>query len=197
MRALLVLAALTACNDHPPPGTGGRGEAVDVDPRYGVPIDVEIPHLRSGMFGVSGKGGVDWFTMWLDAGYDDNLRPSDAEFHVYRLDPGDGFAAVEVDPPEDMVREHAVWHAFQPDQVLLSVNGDYPFLYAYDGAEWVYIDPPPGLVQSTSSYYLVDQDRLFATDGAAVAVWNGERWRAVPAPAGSTLGPLERDRSGR
>lgn len=78
MRALLVLAALTACNDHPPPGTGGRGEAVDVDPRYGVPIDVEIPHLRSGMFGVSGKGGVDWFTMWLDAGYDDNLRPSDA-----------------------------------------------------------------------------------------------------------------------
>lgn len=194
MRALLLIAALTACNDHPPPGKGGRGASVDVDPRYGVPVDLTIPHLRSGVFGTSGKGGVDWFTMWLDAGYNDNLRAADAEFHVFRLDPADDFAAVEINPPEDMIREHSVWHAFQPEQLLLSVNGEYPFLYVYDGEEWLYVTLPSGLVQSASSYFLVDRDRLFATDGAAVAVWNGDRWRAVPAPAGSTLGPLERDR---
>ncbi len=59
MRLLVLLTALSACGgDHP--SRGDRAPAIEVDPRFGVFVDVPIQILNSTVVGAAGKGGVDW-----------------------------------------------------------------------------------------------------------------------------------------
>lgn len=189
MRRLVVLVALAACGDIP--GKGDRAVPVEVDPRFGVAVDVPLPILGYTIVSAAGKGGVDWMAVWYDPGVDEDLHDADEAFRIFRLDPAEGFAAREIDPPPLVDRDFFLWHAFQPDQALIT----FPIaLFAYDGDDWVLINPPVGLDHGSAAYVLVDEDRLFASSGGSIAVWDGTSWRSVPAPEGSTLGPLERDR---
>lgn len=194
MIAVALLGALVACQDGP--GNDGRAVPLELDARYGTLVDVPIANHASSLVGSAGKGGVDWIATWQDAGYDDDLRLAEDEFHVYRFDPDDRFDVIEIDPPELISRGFYLWHAYQPDQAVMAQWGDFSVVYVYDGSEWIYVDAPPGLVTvaGDAAYVLVDADRLFASSYGLNAVWDGGSWRAVPAPADSTFGPLERDR---
>lgn len=191
MRAVALLTALAACGDLP--GRGDRAVPLELDPRFGVTVDVPLPIFGTSVVGTAGKGGTDWVAVWYDAGFDDQLREVEQDFKIFRVDPEDGFSVEEMDPPELVDRDFFLWHAFQPDQALLSL-AEPAVLFAYDGGGWVYLDPPSGLDHVNAAYVLFDKDRLFAWSGGSIAVWDGASWRAVPAPAGSTLGPIGRDR---
>lgn len=191
MRPVALLMALAACSDLP--GRGDRAVSLELDPRFGVAVDIPIPILGTSVVGIAGKGGTDWVAVWYGAGFDDRLREVEEDFRIYRVDPADGFSVEEIDPPEVVNKDFFLWHAFQPDQALLSL-AEPVVLFVYDGGGWVYLDPPSGLDHAGAAYVLFDKDRLFAGSGGSIAVWDGASWRAVPAPAGSILGPLGRDR---
>ncbi len=182
----------TACS-LPPPHNSVRADSFDLDARFGERVDVNVDILRTSVIAHNAKNGRAFVALWADAGRDDHLREVEDEFRVWEFDPADPSDVDEIDPPELLSRSFDLYHALTPGQALLAEFGDVPVLYAWDGHEWLFVDAPPGLDHATTTYIMLEPDRIFASNAGQVAVWGGSSWTTVAAPAGSTLGPLSRD----
>lgn len=193
MRILGVAAAigtLVACNDMPPPGEALRGAPFEVDPRFGEPLDLGLSALRGGNVSYYGKNGASVLGMYLFQGPDDRMQVQDAEFRLWTWDNADPTRVDEIDPPELVADRFDLWHALTPGEALLAEYGDIPVLYAWDGRDWTFVDPPPGIAFDSAIFVMASPDRMLASGGGVVAAWDGQFWVTVPATAGSVLGPV-------